>query len=100
MSSRITDEQRREWIAAAVAGQRPSADFLAELERIPPVIHTRTTVELFEVLSQEQRKPRRFRIHRYEDGIRTKIAGQKKSYLEAGRTIYLFKCNEEQTNLI
>lgn len=101
MSQIITSEQRAAWIAEAVAQSPPlSPEFIAELDKIPPMIQTRTTREHFEVFRRELQKPRRYRIHRLEDGIRTKIAGQKKSYLEPGRTFYLWKCNEEQSNLL
>ena len=100
MSFRVTDEQRRAWIAAANSWPPPSAEFLAELDRIPSIIHTRTNAEVMEVLIRELAKPRRFRIHRFEDGIRTKIPGKKKSYWEPGRTIHLVRMSEEQTNLI
>src|SRR5579871_5212397 len=98
MPFRVTLEQRAQWIAAAVANlPKPDEEFLAKLRAIPEVIHARTQAELWTILIAEMERPQRFRILRMEDGIRTKIPGIKRSFLEAGTTFTLWKQNEEQT---
>jgi len=95
MPSRITDEQRRAWIAAAVEASPPlSEDFVRYLDAKPSTIITQSIREFVEVCRRDSAG--QLNIARMEDGQFSRDDGLPR----AGYTFSVYYKQPEQTNLI